>query len=423
MSSHNTKTAVRERMASTGENYTTARRALTSEAESPPVALFYAQYVRTNAPQVLEALHQRISLGRYVAQERVALARECNGQEGFFVSSRGEVPDMTALAGEKPSTGRWKKAARGKGWAPAEGNPVKGQWDSLARIPEPSVPGMPQDFLLGPYIWNVRPFLHDGYAWVGLHDDPSKYASGPVHSSEAFAPPWEIVRGSDYLRAVEDYNDSVRGKPRPPATEGEIKQGQAIFERIAREKKERAEERQQWMADAMLAQRHESPLPVRAQFARSTSPEVISAIRKGEEGRAAAREAMEAFARECGGVGECLTSQTWPHLRMLGVSRKPEQSGWTRDRKSGAWRPYKDGYLYRKMRDLSFRAPDVPGVEELQYDAQGERMSAPQVFMAQGAAWAVLEREPGQGSGMGKEWEPVTSEAARFAQEKVSETI
>lgn len=413
MSKHNTKTAIRERMKATGENYTTARRAL---SEGP--TFFLSRCVRTNAPEVLEAIAQRKAMARYLAEQRKALALECNGQESFYVRADNSiVPEMTALAGDKPTGhGRWKKSPNGKGWVPAKGNPLASRYESLAKPPTLPIPGMPDVLFVGSYLLYCHPLVHDGYAWVGLGHDPEV---NTAELRDGFSAPWKPVRPSEYQKAVEGYNDFVRGLSVPPATPEEIEQGRLVFERLVQQRHDQRAKMRESLAQQALERAKEEGAPVHAQFARSVAPEVIASIEQGWQGWGQAhKKAVQFFLRHVGATEYVTPAGVDNDLTVLGLGSEPEGVYWVKDTTSKAWRPRKDGYAYQQMRGLSYRAPLVPGATDRPVDERGQMMHRALSFVVDGEAWAMLDRMPAHGHGFSDQWEAVAQEDAEQARER-----
>lgn len=240
MSNHDARTATRQRMAHTGENYTTARRALQEGAPEPG---FLPEAARTTAPEVLAALHLRSIVFRLWNERRGEFAQRITSDTSVYTrpDTFSNATEMTALASDRPiGHGRWKAGPKGLGWVPAKGNPLGDEFETLISAPLVSVPGMPDAVHAGNRIYRVTPYEHDGAAWV-------RFARNPLdgltldHADRAslFRHPWASARPSEALAAAEAWNEQHAGTTRPPLTDAEREAAQHALARMEREREER----------------------------------------------------------------------------------------------------------------------------------------------------------------------------------------
>lgn len=239
MSNHDAKTATRQRMARSGENYTTARRAL---QEGNPEPGFVSNAVRTTSPEVLDAFRLRGTVFRLWTERQGEFARRITGETSIY--TRPEVfssaTEMTSLASERPTGhGRWKAGRKGLGWVPAKGNPLEDEFETLRLPPLVPVPGMPDAVHAGNRIFRVAPFEHDGAVWVYFSRDPLEGLTlDHTDRASLFHHPWVKTRPSEALAAAEAWNEQRIGTRRPPLTDADREAAQRAVDEIEREREE-----------------------------------------------------------------------------------------------------------------------------------------------------------------------------------------
>ena len=241
MSNHDTKTAIRERMSRTGENYTTARRAL---QDAPPETGFMAQAVKTTAPAVIQAFRRRALIFRLWDERRAEFASRIAGDSSIYTRRDpfSNAIDMTALDGPRPTGhGRWKAGPHGRGWVPAKGNPLAPEFETLTQSPLLPIPGMPDAVFAGNWVIPFRPFEQDGTIWVYSARDPLDGLTLD-HFHSRFTHPWEKVRPSDALSAAEDWNAQNAGTRRAPLKAEERATAQQCVDDLKQEQVKRQAE-------------------------------------------------------------------------------------------------------------------------------------------------------------------------------------
>lgn len=134
------------------------------------------------------------------------------------------------------------------------------------------------------------------------------------------------------------------------------------------------------------------------QYAQSTSPEVLEAIRRNDEREADFRRRAWAFSLKHGGSGP------YRFFRLYGTSlsgiaseEEPEDGRWKRVG-TEHWAPYKSNPLSREFAAIAYRAEPVPGVPLMLHgpeDRDGIRMAGEAtVFIHEGVAYSGTSLSP-----------------------------
>lgn len=169
----------------------------------------FPQYAKTTAPAVLDALEQNKALDKEFFARGMAFA-EAHGGTAFYSSRWGSTTSMVAIkADEKPTTGQWKRHARG-GWIPYKNNPLYKVFNDI-ELRRVAIPGLPEFVESGyndrmqHYIASPHPFVLGGAAYVGFSFVPQdrNYQNDPKPEDGG----WEEIKASEWHAAREAYNE------------------------------------------------------------------------------------------------------------------------------------------------------------------------------------------------------------------------
>ena len=166
------------------------------------------QYARTTDPTVIETLQRNDAGYREFSQKAAAFATE-HGDGRYLASSFGGSHFVVGIGAEdKPTTGRWKKGPRGKGWAPFERSELAKQMEAIRFVEEP-VPGLPS-LVYGPFTSRGQQagagarFVHEGVAYFGVGFVPDADQDEEVVGTAD----WQEIRTSEFYAAFEAVKDA-----------------------------------------------------------------------------------------------------------------------------------------------------------------------------------------------------------------------
>jgi hypothetical protein len=172
----------------------------------------FPQYAATNNTAVIAAIERNAEGRAAFHQAAHAFAKAQGVEDGaFFSNSFGGRHRIAGIGGSaKPTTGRWTEN-RGGGWRPFKNNPLFSDMTKIQFDDEP-IPGLPA-LVDGPtnrdfshLIGTPRPFLVDGFAYVGFNFQPVE-STGPAPDPADGG--WEEIKASEYHHARETYNEGL----------------------------------------------------------------------------------------------------------------------------------------------------------------------------------------------------------------------
>lgn len=172
----------------------------------------FPQYAKTSDPNVLDAIRTNQELLKTFHERAVEFSQAQGIEDGAYYSSGfGGVHTINALGGtEKPTSGRWTEHPRG-GWRPYKNNPIYKDMEHI-QAKENAIPGLPtflesaQDRDWRRHIASPRAFIVDGVAFVGVSFIPED--GGDKVKPEDGG--WEEIRASEFMLAMETYNDRIK---------------------------------------------------------------------------------------------------------------------------------------------------------------------------------------------------------------------
>jgi hypothetical protein len=130
------------------------------------------------------------------------------------------------------------------------------------------------------------------------------------------------------------------------------------------------------------------------QYAKSTDPEVLGAIRRNKVGEEEHHQKCLAFALANGVEKGEYYKNDWGSrsLRAVGGDTKPTTGRWKKGPGGYGWVPYKNNPLHEEFEDLFFRRERIPG--HVDSYMSGSYYVTPIVFEFDGAVWSGATRAP-----------------------------
>lgn len=151
------------------------------------------------------------------------------------------------------------------------------------------------------------------------------------------------------------------------------------------------------------------------QYARSSDPKVIEAVEEVLKARLEFLENAQAFANEFstsekprflmgGGYG-----RSGFYVTGIVSDASPAEGRW-KLLYPGAYAPYASSPLNKRLRALSVKLPEIPGVPQTHWvasNSQGMYWLYPDCFAHDGTAYFSLSMLPDSGPDLGPEWEEI----------------
>jgi hypothetical protein len=164
-----------------------------------------------------------------------------------------------------------------------------------------------------------------------------------------------------------------------------------------------------------------------AQYVRSEDPRVIESVEANWAARQVAIQKITEWATANGATGDRVRVFTAGlEISVAGIHLPEKPVGWV-SAGDGAYRPGKRSPRYAEMAALTWKPLPVPGLppylSATSHDRSGSFwMLHPRPFVALGAAWVLLARQPDResfasDSGFGEQWIEVKASEAHAAKE------
>lgn len=150
----------------------------------------------------------------------------------------------------------------------------------------------------------------------------------------------------------------------------------------------------------------------RFQYAKSTDPAVLDAIRRRVEARREWRERALAWGEKYGS-DEVRMFDGWGSLSVTGLPTKHAPAGWTKPDRHGVSRPKKGTPEYAEMAALTHVETRVPGLDEMHTSADRARWGRGARFVVDGVAYFGLAWVPDKP--LGPQWVEVLASEFRDA--------
>lgn len=170
------------------------------------------------------------------------------------------------------------------------------------------------------------------------------------------------------------------------------------------------------------------------QYASTTDPNVLDAIRVNEELRRSFHQRAVAFSQEQGVEDGAYYSSGFggTHtVTALGGKTKPTTGRWTQHPRGG-WRPFKNNPVFKDMERIKFQENAVPGLPSLVESApnsQGQHyLATPHPFIVDGVAYVGFNFTPADNMGSRAQpedggWEEIKASELHRAMETYNERL
>jgi hypothetical protein len=165
-------------------------------------------------------------------------------------------------------------------------------------------------------------------------------------------------------------------------------------------------------------------MSVRAQYVKSTDPEVVRIITENTEKRLAAHQAALEWAARHGGTGYYGGRNFGGAFGVWAIEtdQKPTTGQWKRGYRGRGWAPFKSNPIHTEMAALTVGFDSVPGADGCFSAPRGSgdgsetwmMWAAP--FVVDGVAFAMLSNYPTEGE-FGDQWAEIKASEAYAAKE------
>ena len=139
----------------------------------------------------------------------------------------------------------------------------------------------------------------------------------------------------------------------------------------------------------------------RYQYAKSTHPDVLDAMRRREEALRAWKERALAWAAQYD-AEDARVFNGWGRRSVIGLAARHAPEGWTKPDRRGVSRPKKRTPEYAEMVALAYEEPRIPGLAELHVRRDPFGLSHGVRFVVDGAVYFGLPWVPDQS--LGEQW-------------------
>lgn len=162
------------------------------------------------------------------------------------------------------------------------------------------------------------------------------------------------------------------------------------------------------------------------QYSKSTDAEVLAAVDEMDNGYARFAQAAHGLAQKYGGPDANPIVRTFFRSNVVGIACKdrPTDGRWKKGPAGWGWAPWRTNPVAAEFDALTHEPPALPGFPgavHSAYDADGRhRMSVPNPFLHDGAAWVGFSWQPERGDqdqGVGPQWVEVLASEFHAARE------
>lgn len=379
MSNHAQKTAIRARMRATGENYTTARRAIAS-SHTRATRTHDGYPVRSVETTFLNDAKKAFMSWMDAHTQAVTLTLEYTGSPEYISATLPPALRVDALnlnPGPRRPHEEWAYSPNRGGWVPPRRSQATADLAALSREP---LSGLDP---LGYWLHEAPPFLYGGAAWARV---PAPPATGSG---------WEAVTEDQYREAASVHAAQVR------VIKGRLTARAVVKHHVD---PDRAEDLRRIAAQGF-----------HAQHVRAAAPHVIAAVDRAETARREARKRSDQWEQD-NGMGWDRESRLISYADALGsfplgvYGSRPERLGEWVEHFPRWWFPAEGNPVLEEWETLGSLEDDIPGVDRRYEGANPGEELALDVFVRDGAAWARVGQFPWRGK-FGPEWEEVPASA------------